>query len=561
MAIALALAMVAISCAPVAAPSAPAPAPQATPRAAAPAPPSTPAPPAPPSASPTPAAAKAETPRYGGTLRIGAIANPANFDAQQDPSINVYIAVTPIYNGIVQYDDETGSKIVPALAESWTVSGDSLTYTFKVRQGVKFHDGTPLTTDDIVYNLQRVKSPPKGIISNLGWLLAAVTKIEKVGDDSVRLTLDYPFAPLMTVLAHNSFPIYPRRVVEAKGDMKTTAIGTGPFKFKSYTPGVSFAVMRNPDYWNKGRPYVDAVTFPILSDRGTYIAALRTGQLDLSGRYFAGLSPSERDTVKQSIPAMAIYPGPTVAGPWYQFNTRQGSPLSDVRVRKAVSLAFDRQSALKVVAEGAGALGGVFIMYEDWGLSPAELTQLPGFRQPKDQDIAQARKLMADAGYPNGFELTILSRTNKATRDASIFLAAQLQPLGIQSKVEVVEDAVHTQRRIDSNFQVWAFTTANVLPDPHWMTRYFVPGSPLHSTGLKDARITELADKQVREPDPAKRRQLLQEMERYFLTEVLDSLPGVNPITFLAASPKIRGFTPGISDYEMNHLESIWLAE
>ncbi|MEK7682238.1 MAG: ABC transporter substrate-binding protein [Chloroflexota bacterium] len=559
----LALALVLVSCAPAAAP-APA-APQA-PSAPAPAAPQAPAAPAAPAAAPRPTVAAsapapgAPTPKSGGVLKIGTIANLGNFDMQGEPSINVTMVLAPVYNNLVQYDEETGSKIVPALAESWDVSKDNLTYTFKIRKGVNFHDGKSFAVEDVLYNLDRVRNPPKGFASNLGWILDVVNKVEKVGDDSVRLTLEYPFAPLLTVLAHDYLPMFPKHVVEAKGDMKTTAIGTGPFKLKNYTPSVSLELVKNADYWVKGRPYLDGITFPIIVDRSTYLAALRTGQVHRTGRVFGALSPSEKETIQKNAPDTVFYASPNVISPWVQLNTREG-PFKDVRVRKAVSLALDRQAAVKVLAEGAGLLGGVFPTFKAWGYSQNELDKLPGLRQPKDQDLAQAKKLMADAGYPNGFELTVLSRTNKQTRDAATFLTAQLQPLGIQAKVEVLEDALFWDRGRKATFQAMTYTPVDTMPDPHWMSRYYLQGSPLVFTGLNDPKIKDLHEKQVREPDVAKRKAMLQEMERHILTEAVDSIPIVWPFTFISVSPKVKGFTPSISDYVLNRLEAVWLSE
>ncbi|MEK7874210.1 MAG: ABC transporter substrate-binding protein, partial [Chloroflexota bacterium] len=165
----LALALVLVSCAPAAAP-APA-APQA-PSAPAPAAPQAPAAPAAPAAAPRPTVAAsapapvAQTPKSGGVLKIGTIANLGNFDMQGEPSINVTMVLAPVYNNLVQYDEETGSKIVPALAESWDVSKDNLTYTFKIRKGVNFHDGKSFAVEDVLYNLDRVRNPPKGFASD-----------------------------------------------------------------------------------------------------------------------------------------------------------------------------------------------------------------------------------------------------------------------------------------------------------------------------------------------------------------------------------------------------------
>ncbi|MEK7847521.1 MAG: ABC transporter substrate-binding protein, partial [Chloroflexota bacterium] len=173
----------------------------------APAAPAAPAPAAPaaPAAAPAP-----ERPRYGGILTISSTANPASFDVQQENSILVFATVGAAYNGLVQYDPPTLKGIVPALAERWETSKDGLTYTFTLRKGVAFHNGSPLALADVLFSLERVLRPPRGIVSNLGYALADVSTVEGKGSDQVVVTLKASFAPLLSVLAHDSLSIYPR---------------------------------------------------------------------------------------------------------------------------------------------------------------------------------------------------------------------------------------------------------------------------------------------------------------------------------------------------------------
>ena len=564
----LGLALLLASCQPAAAPTPAAPAATAAPAPAAtraPAPAATTAPaapaatPRPTAVAPAPAPA-AETPKTGGILRIGAVSNPGSFDPQQETSINVTMLLSPVFNNIVQYDDATGSKIVPALAESWTSSADGTVFTFKIRKGVKYHDGSEVTPQDIVFNTGRIKTPPKGVRSNMEQFVRPVKSVEVVNGDSVKFTLDFPYAVFLPILAHDYYPIYPQKVIEAKGDMKTTAIGSGPFMYKSYTPGVSFELVKNPNYWDKGKPYLDGVTFPILTDRSTYIAAHRTGQIHRSAKVFGALTPSEQSALKTSNPAWQFFQSASNLSPWIQLNVTESSPFKDVRVRKAVSLGMDRYAAFKVLAEGQGKLGGLFSSLGDYGLSQDELAKLPGFAKDKNAEIAQAKKLLADAGHPNGFDLKIMSRTNQITRDTATFMAAQMQNIGINATVDLQQDTEFFTRQSVTRYQMLAYTPIDTIPDPHWMMRYVLEGTTLVKTGINDPKIDQLIDAQVREPNVQKRQVITRELEKYVLTEALHTIPVVWPITYVAVAPKVRGYTGGISDFVVNRLTNVWLA-
>ncbi|MDO8531469.1 MAG: ABC transporter substrate-binding protein, partial [Dehalococcoidia bacterium] len=519
--------------------------------------------PAAPAARPTaaaPATATPERPRYGGVLTITSDLDPPHFDAQQQTSMNIGLLVSPAYSNLLYYDAETGSKIVPELAEQWNVSPDALTYTFKLRKGVKFHDGTPLTPADVVFSLERMKSPPKGGLSASADLLVAMDKVQAVGDDTVTLTMKYAFAPLVSTLVVNFTPIFSKAYVEKNGDMKTTVMGSGPFKFKSYTPSVSFDLVKNESYWVQGRPYLDGISVFVIKDPATRLAALRTGQAKQSGRTYSAVTPTEMETLKKEVPGMRFVASPTVLGPWFFMNMRN-APLKDLRVRQAISLSLDRQAAVKVVGEGAGIVGTYF-PFSDWGIPRDELLKMPGFRQPKDQDIADAKKLLADAGYPNGFSMTILSRGNQVTKTGAVFMTDQLSKIGITANVQVLEDAVFWENGRKAQHQAMVYPPATLTADPHAIGRFFTKGSSLNFSGNdNDTKVNELWDKQARTVDPAARQAIIVEVERYLLTESLPAIPIAWPSNFIAISAQERGFAPGVTDYSNNRHQETWLAQ
>ncbi|MFH1487148.1 MAG: ABC transporter substrate-binding protein [Chloroflexota bacterium] len=528
---------------------APAAAPTATPK---------PAAPAPKAPAPTPKPA-AEQPQYGGTFTSCITGNPPSLDVQQESTSNLSVPIAPIYTQLIQAHPLTADKWVPGLAEKWEMSKDGLTWTFNIRQGVKFHDGTTFSVDDAVFNLKRITDPPKGIRSNLSFLLKPVVKsIEKEGN-AVKVTLNHPFAVMLDTLGHQYCSMYSQKYVEEKGDMKTSAMGTGPFKFTSYSPAMSIEGVKNPDFWVKGRPYLDSYRVIIIKDAATRLSAFRTGKLSITGRTFAALLPTDMETVKKENSALKFYPSPTLIGSWFFMNTRK-PPFKDQRVRKAISLALDRQAALKVMAHGYGVISKPFPV-EPWGIPEDDLLKMPGYRQPKDADLAEAKKLMQAAGYPDGFELTILARQMWQSKDVATFMTGQLAQLGIKAKVQVLEDAIFWDTGRKAGHEAMVYTPFWSFTDPHWMGRYWAPGNPLNFSGNEDDKeLTQMWDEQIKTVDQEKRRALIRKVGEH----MLDSLPGVSVVwyhQFLGVHPEVRDFYPGMGDSVCGTLEEIWLTK
>lgn len=510
-------------------------------------------------AAPTPSSTTgSESPRYGGVLTSFAPANPPSLDAQQESTINTSLLVTPIYTSLVQADPLNKERWVPGLAEKWEMSKDGLTWTFDIRQGVKFHDGTPFTVDDAVFNLKRLTNPPKGVTGNLNFLLEPVVKsIEKEGN-KVKVNLKYPFAVMLDTLAINYAPVYSQKYIEKHGDMKTTAMGTGPFKFKSYTPGVSFEGVKNPDFWVKGRPYLDGYRYLILKDAATQLSVFRTGKINITTREFA-MSTTDMETAKKENSQLKFYPTPTLQCSWFAMNVKK-APFKDLRVRQAVSLAVDRQAALKVLAQGQGLIGKP-LPSPDWGIPKDDLLKMPGYRQPKDDDISQAKKLMAAAGYADGFDLTILSRPVAIFSDAAVFMTSQLAKIGIKAKVNTVENAVFYDIVRKGGHEAYSFGAFWVMDDPEWQGRYWLPGSPINYTeNDDDTELTSMWDEQIKIIDPAQRKALIRKVEEHLL-QTLPFVALTTPYFYIGVRPEVKNFFPGISDSFGNTLDAIWLAK
>ncbi|MBI2906652.1 MAG: ABC transporter substrate-binding protein [Chloroflexi bacterium] len=503
-----------------------------------------------------------EQPKYGGVMTISTIADPASFDAQQETTVNTHMAVGPAYNNLVAYDPFTGKEIAPDLAESWDMSRDGLRYTFKIRKGIKWHDGRPFTAEDVEFSLRKIVFPPQGIKSARGFFLEdVVDKIAATNAETLNLTMKYPLAFAMSVLADDACKILPKHVLEK--DMKglvRNVLGTGPFKFKAHNPGVSIEYVKNPDYWVKGRPFLDGVALYIIKDAYTRIAALRTGRVLRTGTNFAALAPAHVEAIRKTNPEIRFAPQAATASPSIYFNVRR-PPFQDVRVRRAVSLVIDRQAALKTLADGQGMLARVF-PYEGWGHTDEELLKWPGWRQPKDQDIADARKLMADAGYPDGLAITIHSRTQQAATNGAVFVTQQMARIGIKATVEILEDAAFYAVRDQQAWAALTYTATSTIPDPDWMTKYFTPGGNSNASGNDDdKRLVDMFERQRKEMDVSKRRALIKEMEIYAVEESLVWIPMTAPYVMYGYWGHVRGMILGvITDAAHHDFQEVWLA-
>ncbi len=233
-----------------------------------------------PVATPKPSAPIESGPRSGGVLTISSIGDPITFDMHQEISYLVSNVVQLAYSGLMQYNPESPAEGMGDLATTWDVSKDGLTYTFRLNPNVKFHDGSVLSADDASFSFERMINPPKGTLAPRRGDLATIDKVEAPDKSSVKFTLKYPSASFLDVISSGWMVVFSRAFVEKKGHMKNDIMGTGPYKLKTYSAGVSLDYVKNPDYFVKGRPYLDGITFYIIKDAGTRLAAFRTRASD-----------------------------------------------------------------------------------------------------------------------------------------------------------------------------------------------------------------------------------------------------------------------------------------
>ncbi|MBI2910133.1 MAG: hypothetical protein HYX92_21030 [Chloroflexi bacterium] len=537
---------------------APAAAPPASPKQPAQAPAGAPTAPAAgaPQATPKPAA---EQSRYGGTLTTTSRLAVPHFDMHQDTTIAMQLPLTSAYSMLVQNDPKDEDKVIGDLANKWDVSPDSLTYTFRLHEGVKFHDGASLTSADVKFNLDRIIFPPTGMLSARKELYRAVDKIEAPDPLTVKITLKSPQASFLQLMALPFNYVFAPEVIKRKGDMKRDVMGSGPFKFQSYTEGVSFKVVKNPSYFMKGRPYLDGITFYIVLDEMSRISALRTKQVLLLP-LAAELTAIQAKALKEAEPKLIVQDRTQTSMTSFIPNT-QVAPWSDVRVRKAVSTLLDREAGGKVVRAGSHFPGyGYVLPGSPWALPEKELMSMPGFRKPKDQDVAEAKKLLADAGFAQGFKTAIMTSSSIHAKEAAEFSKDQLTKLGVTAEVQVLELTVSKERLFKGAFEAAVFADASGHDDPDVILgEYYLTGTAKNYGKWSSPRFDQLYQLQSAMLDAAKRKESLWEMQRIIHSEAPRSVitwGGRRAVWW----PGFRDWSPGKSVYTNHKFEDVWIA-
>ena len=511
-----------------------------------------------PTAQPTPTPQPTATPiptpdaRRGGTLVLPSLGDPGRVDPATARSITFLGVWAPhVYNNIITFNWEPPmGDLIPDLAERWEADGP--TFTFHFRDDVSWHDGQPFTAGDAMYSLEnqtgRVAPHLKDIVS-----------MSVPDDRTLAVTLEQPRASFLAALGILMNPIYAKHVREAAGGNLDSgpSVGTGPFTEGDYNKGVSVEFLRNDSYFKEGLPYLDAVKFIFIRDFNTRLAGFKAGRLDMLGAAATYVvNQSDIDDLRSTVVDLVPWPHDPLAINLVVINTNV-SPWDDVRVRRAAFLAMDRSAALKVLP-GSTRVAGPLVGPPGWGLSDEELATIPGYRSGDEleQDRAEARRLLAEAGYPDGFETELLTTSVEYIVAEGEFVKDQLQRIGISSELLVLPAADATARRTDGNFEVSPDGCNVAFPDPDGSSCVLVGGKNL----LDDAMMQDLYRQQSAETDPAKRRDLVVQLQQ----RMIEVVPGI-PLTwrgqFWPVQGEVKGFTPPVGHWSYQRWDHVWLQE
>lgn len=532
------------SCAPAAAPT---PTPKA-PLAETPA-----AKPAIPTPTPKPAAVQ---PKYGGILTTALGAEGPSFDVHQEGSYTICHPLSAAYNMLLRNDPFEVTKLIPDLATSWEISSDGLVYTFHLAKGVKWHDGAPFTAEDVKFSLDRIRKPPKGVVSPRQEYLRRIDNVRAPDENTVIVELKETSALLLDILSINLMPILPKHIIEAKGDMKRDVCGTGPFRFVNYTRGTLWEFARNNNYFKQGLPYLDGVNYYVIQDKSTLFAAFRTRRLLMTGIH-RQLYPEQRDILVKAHPEVVVQQECINTAYMVRMNTKR-APLGDVRVRHAISLAHDRAAMIRIVSQGAGKIGGIFQPTGRWNLPMEELVTFPGYGPDAAANLQEAKRLLAEAGYAGGFETEILFQREMAS--AIEYIVAVLKTVGIKVKPVVIEKVLLYERQRRGDYEMWLERSGAAFDDPELYLGYlYVSGAPMNAGQYSNPRVEEIYLNLGRILDPLERKKVANEIERLVLRDCPNLVLFWN-MYLMAHWPEVRGYKMAPSNFQNASPEFIWLA-
>jgi len=295
-----------------------------------------------------PSAVAQEQPRRGGVLRVALAADPPSLDAHQEQTFAVTQPMSAVYNNLLVLDPHNYPKVIGDVAKSWKVLDGNLSYRFTLHEGIKFHDGSELTAVDVKASWDKVVFPSGGVISPRRGNYQMIKSIEAPDRFTVVFRLHHPSPAFMTSLAHPANFIYPKKYLDGDPNyFKTKAVGSGPFKLKTYVRGSYVELERNPDYWKKGLPYLDGLTYFIITDTSARTTALRSSRVDVELRF---LPPVDVNAIKQQLGDKIVAAKIQSIGTFGVTVNAGKKPFDDERVRKALTLAIDRYDAVKTLS-------------------------------------------------------------------------------------------------------------------------------------------------------------------------------------------------------------------
>ncbi len=500
-------------------------------------------------------------PKRGGTLRTAFGVTTQHFDLHQGAS--AYAVLCQLYNNLVILNLSDGIRtVIPDLAARWTVSQDGKIYTFDLREGVKFHDGTPFSSADVLVSFQRIITPPQGIVSQNRDLFNVVDKIDAPDAKTFRFVLKEPRVYFLELLADPSMVIYSKKSLdENQGDLrKVIAPGTGPFMFKEHKQAEKWTFARNPNYWDPELPYLDSLEMlhvPAWTDRGT---AVLTGQADMSWNVSIETF-GEGEKRKDIVSGKKLYNFGAYA---VLFNCKK-KPFDDPRVRRAIHLAVSRQDLIKAFQTQEPIDNTRWVPHGDkYALSTQEILKLPGYRADKSQDVPAARKLLAEAGYADGIkgvDLLVASVAPHSEILAPAFQDQLKRTLNIEAKIRVAERALLVQEQQQGNYGFVIDTPGHLLSDiVPLASDYFKTGGSRNWAKFSDPNFDRLLAQADSETDSGRRARLIRQME-----DLLDQEPPWVMIGYTFHLPMWRNGVKGLAldrrvRAQWGRLDTAWMA-
>lgn len=466
------------------------------------------------------------TPASAATLRMAWKQDATGLDPHKQTAFSSIRLLELIYEPLVRFDKNL--TIVPAVATSWEFTSDAKQLTFKLNPNAKFQDGKPVTAADVKASFERLLDEKTAAAARANFL--SIAAIETPDDKTVVFKLSQPDVPLLTAMASINAAIVPAAEIAA-GTVGTKALGSGPFTLDKWEPNSKETLTANKD-WAGGKVAIDGIDISVLPDETAILAALRTKQVDfalINDPLVATLVPNEASLVLNRTPVLAYHV--------LQMNPSR-KPMDNLAVRQAISCAIDRQDVLDTASVGEGKVTGPLTM--------------PGYTSDAStlfcykKDIAKAKKLMADAGFANGFSATVIAANGEpatAAAEAQV-IQSQLAEIGVKLDIKMMELNVYVDAWLKGDFDM-AVALNGGRADPYSMyNRYWTKTGNLQKVAnYIDDTLDSLMQKGRVETDPAKRKAIFAEFEKH-LVEVSPWVWMYTSYSYTAQQKTVSGFEP-----------------
>jgi peptide/nickel transport system substrate-binding protein len=501
-------------------------------------------------------------PARGGILTFAVDAEPPNYDCHANFSFVFIHPVIPHYSTLLKFDTANYPQVVGDLAEGWSVSADRLTYTFKLRQNVLFHDGSRLTSADVKVSYDRIIHPPQGVLSVRQADYAAITRIDTPDPATVVFHLQWPDAAMLANFASPWNCIY--SAAKLKEDPlfpKTHILGSGPFVFVEHVKGDHWTGKRWDKYFLPGKPYLDGY-------RAEFIAGEKAAKAMESGRImaqFRSFTPTERDEmVKTAGDRLEVREGPWITYLAIVFNAAR-PPFDDARVRRALSLAIDRWRGAETLADNTFLkyVGGVMRPGTAISTPEAELLTIPGFSRDIAASRAEARRLLAEAGVPH-LAVTLTNRKDVPIPygPAGDFVVAAWREIGVEATQEMLSTKDWQSALETGHFGAATDLAADYFDDPTIQLARYVSRdlSPINHSGSTDRFLDALYIGQAISTDSRQRAKIVRDFERQALNEAY-TVPLLWWNRIVVTAEKFKGWSMSPSHYIGQDLADVWLEE
>lgn len=509
--------------------------------------------------------ATAHAQRQGGTLRVTHRDNPPSASLIEEATISTIMPFSAVFNNLVVFDPASPlnrlDRVVPDLATSWAFSDDDRTLTFKLRQGVKWHDGKPFTSADVKctfdlltgkVNAKLRKNPHKTWWFN-------VKDVTPNGDSEVAFHLQDPQPSIMAMLAGSFTPVYPCHVPAS--EQRTHPIGTGPFKFVEFKQNESIKLVKNPDYFKPGKPYLDAIEYTIIPNRSTMLLAMQAGKFDLT--FTNDLTPELTKSLQAQVPQMQCLLQPTNTQGNLLVN-RERAPFDNEQVRRAMALAIDRKAFSDILSQGTFAVGGANMTPPEgqWGWSKEYMETVPGYGTDVEKSRAQGRAIMQALGYgpDKPLQLKVTTRNIPDYRDPAVILIDHLKSVYIQAELEPIDTSVWYARLTRKDFSVAMNIQGTGIDDPDvQFFENYLCGSERNYTSYCNPELEKKFHQQSMLKDIDARRAIVWDIDRTLQADA------ARPVVFQAKAgtcwwPRVHGINIAMNTiYNHWRFEDVWM--